>query len=111
MGTFMRRTIAVLLAFFLEAVISSNFFVVHSADTEVVGQHFFQFGIREVKGDFSVLVRRYKISGVYAFGQDSNYGGTFDPNKRQVLARFDWFADGQFNPASKATDEKLVLFN
>ena len=101
---------AAVMAFFLDTIISANLFVVYSADPEVVGQHFFQFGIVKVSGDFSTLVRRYKITGMYAVGEDSNSGGTFDPNKHQVLMRFDWFADGQFNPATKATDEKLVLF-
>lgn len=100
-----------LLVFFLATVISANLFAVYSADPEVVGQHFFRFGIREVKGDFSSAERRYKISGVYAIGQDFNDGGTFDVSKRKVLESFEWFAEGRFNPATKATYEKLDLTN
>ena len=107
----MRRIMAAVMAFFLDTVISANLFVVYSADPEVVGQHFFQFGIREVKGVFSGAERRYTISGVYNTGQDFNSGGTFDANKRKVLTFFDWTAEGRFNPATKATYEKLELTN
>ena len=110
MRAFMLYKIAVLI-FFSNAVISSTMTVVHSADTEVVGQHFFQFGISEVKGDFSAVERRYKIKGVYAIGQDFNSGGTFDISKHKVQESFDWFAEGRFNPATKTTDEKLAVFS
>ena len=107
----MAKKIAILMIFFSNAVLSTGVMVVHSADTEVVGQYFFQFGIREVKGDFSAAERQYKIRGVYATGQDFNYGGTFDLSKHKVLESFDWFAAGRFNPATKATNEKLDLFD
>ena len=107
----MRRIMAAVMAFFLDTVISANIFPGYSADTEVVGQYFFRFGITEVKGNFSALERRYKILGVYAFGQDSNSGGTFDLNKRQVQESFEWEADGRFNPATKATYEQLNLYS
>jgi hypothetical protein len=107
----MRRIMAAVMAFFLDTVISANIFVAYSADAEVVGQHFFQFGIREVKGVFSGTERRYTIRGVYNIGEDFNSGGTFDASKRKVLTFFDWEAEGRFNPASKATYEKLVLTN
>jgi hypothetical protein len=107
----MRICMVALMAFFLDTVISANIIVVYSADSEVVGQYFFRFGVTEVKGDFSALERRYKISGVYEFGHDFNSGGTFDLNKRKVLASFEWSADGRFNPANKATYEKLDLID
>jgi len=106
----MRRIVAAVMAFFLDIIISANIFVVYSADSQV-GQHFFQFGIREVKGVFSGPERRYTIRGVYNIGEDTNSGGTFDAKKHTVLTSFDWTAEGRFNPATRATYEKLELTN
>ena len=107
----MCRILAAAMAFLLDTIISTNIFLGYSADPELLAQHFFQFGITDVKGDFSAAERRYKIRGVYAIGEDSNYDGTFDLSKHKVQESFEWFAEGRFNPVTKATDEKLDLFN
>jgi hypothetical protein len=78
---------------------------------EVVGQYFFNFGIRTVTGDFSSSGRLYKISGVYATGTDFNYEPPFDPSKRTVRESFDWVAEGRYSQATKAINEKLDFFN
>ena len=57
------------------------------AEAEIVGQYFFNFGVRTVKGDFSSSERLYEIAGVYATGQDFNFEPPFDPNKRIVQSR------------------------
>lgn len=66
----MRPILAAVMAFFLDIVISSHVFVVYSAETEIVAQHFFRFGIGEVMGVFSGTERRYTIKGVYKVGRD-----------------------------------------
>jgi hypothetical protein len=78
---------------------------------EIVGQYFFNFGIRTVSGDFSSSVRLYNISGVYATGTDFNYEPPFDPSKRNIQESFDWVAEGGYSPATKAINEKLDFFN
>ena len=80
------------------------------AEPEIVGQHFFNFGIRSVRGVFSGSERRYEITGIYATGHDSNYEPPYDPSKRSVHASFDWVADGRYNPGTKAIYEKLDFF-
>jgi hypothetical protein len=105
----MRLILAAVMTIFFDVFISANIFVVYSAETEIVAQHFFRFGIGEVTGVFSGAERRYTIKGVYKIGRDFNSGGTFDPAKRKVLTSFDWKAEGRFNLATKATYEQLDL--
>jgi hypothetical protein len=65
----------------------------------------------EVRGDFSGAERRYKISGVYARGQDFNDKEPYDLNKKKVTSSFEWVAEGRYNLATTKTDEKLDMIN
>jgi hypothetical protein len=49
MGISMCRILVAAMAFLLDTIISTNIFLGYSADPELLSQHFFQFGITDVK--------------------------------------------------------------
>ena len=86
------------------AVIANvNVSAAHSAE-EIVGQYYSHFEIGEVKAKFSSVEAQYTVSGVYVTGEISF--GTV--SGRHV---FDWLAQGRYNPATKATEEKFDFFS
>jgi hypothetical protein len=96
----MRLTI---IALIMGVITNVNASSIYSAE-EIVGQYYSHIEIGEVKAKFSSLESHYTVSGVYVIGEISF--GTV--SGREV---FDWLADGRYNPATKATEEKFDLFS
>jgi hypothetical protein len=73
----------------------------HSAE-EILGQYDSHMEIGEVKAKFSSVDSQYTISGVYVVAEISRFGTSSEV--------FDWKAEGRYNPATKATQEKFNLY-